>query len=340
MKSVLALLLIAFVGFAFSQSQVVDPGYKSSEIQIADGDTGYFRIPIDGLNGDFCNPLNNTDIICGVKVEYSKHPAGVQRICISWEPITGDCTTESATYFETLGVTDGATTKNYFIEYEGGANYDGDLYIYIGGKCKTSDLCASSTDADIKGVRIYEATGVSNGDDYNDNTGYTSTYMVPFEMDADGSNTAKYTVNAANTDDFAFPSMAFEIAAGGEDHYILLDIDELADTLYAVEFHYTWDDVCGLSSAANNTLCYLNNTNTYVFPDSTEPVTGDYGTGPITLEAGFWGVTPYVYSENVQSSVDFRFCGAIGYECASASGLVPSIALFATLLLAIIAYLF
>jgi len=340
MKSIIALFLISFVGFAFSQSQNVDPGYKSSSLNIEDNETGYFRIPIDGKNSGFCNPGNDTSIICGVKVIYDKSSGGEQRICVGWEQLS-ECTTSSADYVETLGLED-VSTYTYYAEYDGGADWSGDLYLTIGGKCKTSDLCLETTDGDIEGVRIYEALGSSNMGDVTDNSGYTNTYYVPFEMDTDGSNTAMYTVNAGQTDDFAYPSMVFDIASGGEDHYIVLDIDELNDISYSVEFHYTDTGICGDSSVANSTLCQFNVTGNYVYPEENteDPFRGSYATGPVSLPAGEWGVTPYVYSDNVQSALNFRFCGAVGYECASASGLAPSIALFVTLLLAIIAYLF
>jgi hypothetical protein len=340
MKSIIALFLIAFVGFAFSQSQVVDPGYKSSQLSVEDGDTGYFQIPITGNNGDYCNPNNVTDVICGVEIIYDKHLSGEQRICVGWTMLT-ECTAESPDYVETLGVED-SFTVTYYAEYEGGMDYSGNLYLTIGGKCKTSDLCFETTDGDVESVRIYEADGVSNAGDVTSPTTGSMNY-VPFEMDSDGSNTAMYTVTLAESDDFAYPSMTFDIATGGDDHYIVLDIDEVNDISYSVEFHYTDGGICGDSTAANSTLCNWNSTMNYVYPandDGGTPVRGDYATGPISLGSGSWGVTPYMYSDNIQSSIDFRFCGSVGYECASASGLAPSIAFFVTLLLAIIAYLF
>jgi len=222
------------------------------------------------------------------------------------------------------------------------------VYISITGVCQTSTSttpCLSTTDVDIEGVRIFEATG-TNGGDVTDGSYYTNIAYVPFLQDLDGSNTAGYTVDAADTDDFAYPSMVFDVAAGGEDHYLKLDIDEsIADSQYAVEFHYVYGDVCGWSSYANASLCMWDvaNYGNEVVPNGETnwdmPQKGDWVAGPTNLAEGMWSVTPYVYSENVQSSLDFRYCGGLGYECASASGLAPSIALFA-ILFALIALLF
>lgn len=345
MKYIVAFLIALFGAVAFA-AQTVDPGYKSSELGIEDGDTDYFIIPIEGRNGDFCNPYSNPGITCVVEIIYDKHTAGEQDVCIGTTQLNS-CDDTSADYVEHIGLD--SRTKTYYYEYEGGMGVDINVYISITGTCETSTSstpCLSTTDVDIESVRIFEASG-TNGGDVTDGSGYTNIAYVPFLQDLDGSNTALYTVDVADVDDFAYPSMVFDVGSGGDYHYIVLDIDEsLADTLYAVEFHYVYEAVCGDSSYSNaSDVCWWDvaNYDNWVVPNGEDnwdsPQTGDYVAGPTNVTEGMWSVTPYVYGENVESSLDFRYCGGLGYECASASGLAPSIALFA-ILFALIALLF
>lgn len=342
MSKLFILVLLCVVAFAMAgPSQRVEIGYKSSAIGIENNDSGYFQFQVTAEQAALINPGNDLNYVSMIEIVYDKHIAGEQSICFGTEQ-NMDCDSSDEDFVEHLGAD--SLTRTYCMPI----NNTADSYIMsIAGTCEfstSSNPCVETTDVDIEGARIFEYRFTSTLDAYGCPPADRRRY-VPFYQDLDGSNTAMYRVDVDDLSDdgqdgFAYPSMMVDVAAGGEDHYVLLDITDIGSSLlYAVEFHYTFDKVCGDSTycIANDAMCAWNTTDyeNFVFPNGVEqienPRKGSYASGAIQLSEGSWGVTPYVYKMST-GEVSFRFCGGLGAECASASGLTPSVFLFAILL--------
>lgn len=333
------LVLFALIAAVSAITQSVDLGYKSSQIATEDGDTNYFTIDISEAEYMWCDGASGW---CMLEIIYSKNSAGTQEVCIG-ETQLSECTSSSGDNFASLGATDitdllDPYTYSYYVTSAT------TVYVSVTGTCDfTSDGCFSTTDAAIDGVRLYEGSGSQDSDG-----NYATRDYIPFWIDDDGSNTAYFDFDMDSQGEtengsFAYPSMLVELWETS-DLYILLDIDEIDDFNYAVEFHYTMDMACGTC-----TYCSMNcswdaaETMSYIrYPsmqDWETAETGSYSTGPISLTAGNWSVTPMVWNTELGfGELNFRFCGGVNFECESAAGLIPSLTIMIALLAALFLY--
>ena len=326
----LLVVLFAFIAAVFAQTQTVEIGYKSSEIGISDGDTGYFTFVVTDEQYAWCGTG------CTLEVIHDKTSGGEQEICLG-DSMLSSCDNTEADYMASLGVEDIFETT-YCLQISAAGTY----YMSISGTCATSSGCLSSTDAEIKGVRLYE--GSSTMDEFNC---YANADYVPFYIDDDGGNTGFYDVSMSGVTNssFEFPSMIVDLDAA-EDLYLVLDIDEVDEVNYAVEFHITLDVACGTCEMCNDSYCsqYAEEGMSYVrYPsmqmDGDSAMEGSYSTGPISLTAGTWSVTPMVWeTEFGTGTLNFRYCGGVGFECESAAGLIPSLTIMIALLAALFLY--
>lgn len=345
MMKLTLVLLVALFGVAMSakNEQVVELGYKSSQIEISDGGMGYFEIPVTATDYAGCVGSN-----CYVEIMYNKHTAGEQDVCISATK-ESDCLDTDAAFAGLIAADSSVVT--YCVDLAELGNPD-TIWVSILGKCKFdsgSFPCYSSTDVDIAGVRMLE----SAENKANNNCPTNSTY-TPFTMDTDGGNTAFYVVDApydlVGDEGFTNNPSMMVTQATTDDFYMVLDIDELIDSEYAVEFHITSGTCCDQSifcqALQTVTPCMWNYTASesyIVYPEAQDPLdpkTGSYKTGPIALPMGVYYVTPYVYPIGTTGlDLDFRFCAGLGFECSAGIANVPSFALMATLVAFVANYL-
>jgi hypothetical protein len=295
----------------------------------------------------FVSPQNRFFGAQYLEVIYAKGSTGDQVVCLG--DMDNACSSNSDDY---VGTFDPSQINALTFCYDVSTKNDTDsIYLSIAGTCETTSLCYSSTDVAVDGVRLFSTTDASSVNSYGcPNSADAETTYLPFYVDQDGGNTAFYYVTIDEMGGmFQDPVMVIPEPDTGSttDLYIVLDIDEIDASNYAVEFHYIFDDCAtALCQDGDNATDYFNATQTgehLAYPvdqwmlDENEVMTGSYATGPVTLDFSYatedtpqWTVNPYVFDMGL-GEVQFRYCAGRDFECSDASATVPSIALFGAL---------
>ena len=249
----------------------------------------------------------------------------------------------------------------------------------ITGTCKYEDLCYESTKLRLDNIQLYEIDTTDDSitlDTYSCHAPTANRNYVPFYQ-VSNSYTAIYNVDidsisSSDSNDkshYIAPSMYLTIPNGGNDLWVEIDMDEVDDHLYAVEFHVSkLDDAlnvdypciggnsqiaAGPSNCTQNidTINILNTdadtaatvTEYNIIPTSninnTSPQMGDnYEAESIALNQGDYVITPYIYKEGT-GTLNFKFSGSIGsrinpgYQNRPSSMLIIAIFILSTVLL-------
>lgn len=327
---------LAVLGAASTQAaltETVPVGFKSGTLEMESGSTAKWFFDVSDAQ-TFCSDLPQ-DVNCYVEVEYSKHASGTQSVCVGSEALNECSSAVGSQYWKEFGTGIATETRCQRITDWNSTDWQ----VTTTGVC--DNTCISTTDAEVKGIRIFQSNAQSSN--ACPVTGTDTKNYVPFMLDSNGrgGNTAFYKLDAS-ADVLAFPSMYFT-AIAGDSLNLRLDVNNLESSKFAVQFQYRLleGDANPCGTFENATSCAataLTSRSGDVFGYPTARLADDFSTGLIPMDAGRWAITPFVYAHDGAQTdeIEFRFCGGLNFECASAFAAAPSM-MFAAVLAAVVA---